>query len=112
VEQGGFHPPDWVKDQLPGSKRTSPGLRGASPRGHAPRRRRGRAAAAAGAQRLRPDLTYALPHLAVQTRIELARTHVVLGDLAGARTLIREIGELLRRRPGLGTLTGEARPFP
>jgi len=32
----------------------------------------------------------------------------VLGDLAGARTLIREIDELLRHRPGLGTLTGEA----
>jgi LuxR family maltose regulon positive regulatory protein len=31
-----------------------------------------------------------------------------LGDTAGARTLIREIDELLKRRPGLGTLVGEA----
>lgn len=60
------------------------------------------------AQRLRPLLTYALPYLAVQTRIELARVHLVLADQAGARTLMREIDDLLRRRPGLGTLAGEA----
>jgi LuxR family maltose regulon positive regulatory protein len=60
------------------------------------------------AQRLRPLLTYAIPHLAVQARIELTRAHLALADLAGARTLMREIDELLRRRPDLGTLTGEA----
>ena len=60
------------------------------------------------AQRLRPLLTYALPHLAVQARIELTRVHLALADLAGARTLMREIDELLKRRPGLGTLVGEA----
>jgi LuxR family maltose regulon positive regulatory protein len=60
------------------------------------------------AQRLRPVLTYALPHLAVQARIELARAHLALADIAGARTLMREIDDLLRRRPGLGTLVGEA----
>jgi LuxR family transcriptional regulator, maltose regulon positive regulatory protein len=61
------------------------------------------------AQRLRPLLTYAIPRLAVQARIELTRAHLALADLAGARTLMREIDELLRRRPDLGTLTGEAR---
>jgi len=60
------------------------------------------------AQRLRPVLTYAFPHLAVQVRIELARVHLALADLAGARTLMREVGDLLRRRPGLGILVGEA----
>ena len=60
------------------------------------------------AQRLRPELTYALPHLAVQARIELARVHLALADLSGARTLMREIDELLRRRPGLGILVGQA----
>jgi LuxR family maltose regulon positive regulatory protein len=59
------------------------------------------------AQRLRPLLTYALPHLAVQARIELAHAHLILGDLAGARTLMREIDELLTRRPGLGALAGQ-----
>jgi LuxR family transcriptional regulator, maltose regulon positive regulatory protein len=60
------------------------------------------------AQRLRPLLTYALPHVAVQARIELTRVHLALADIAGARTLMREIDELLTRRPGLGTLAGEA----
>jgi LuxR family transcriptional regulator, maltose regulon positive regulatory protein len=60
------------------------------------------------AQPLRPLLTYALPHFAVQARIELARVHLTLADLAGARTLMREIDELLRRRPGMGTLGGQA----
>jgi len=60
------------------------------------------------AQRLRPVLTYALPYLAVQARIELARAHLALADLPGARTLMREVDELLRRRPGLGTLAGQA----
>jgi LuxR family maltose regulon positive regulatory protein len=60
------------------------------------------------AQRLRPFLTYAEPTIAVQARIELTRVHLALGDTAGARTLVREIEELLRRRPRLGTLVGEA----
>jgi LuxR family transcriptional regulator, maltose regulon positive regulatory protein len=61
------------------------------------------------AQRLRPLLTYALPYLAVQARIELARVHLALADAEAARTLLREIDEVLRRRPSLGTLVGEAR---
>ena len=61
------------------------------------------------AQRLRPLLTYATPHLAVQVRIELVRVHLALSDLAGARTLMGEIDEILRRRPGLGTLVAEAK---
>jgi LuxR family transcriptional regulator, maltose regulon positive regulatory protein len=59
-------------------------------------------------QRLRHLLTYALPYFAVQARIELIRVHFALADLAGARTLMREVDELLRRRPGLGTVAGEA----
>ena len=61
------------------------------------------------AQRLRPLLTYACPHLAVQARIELIRVRLALADVAGARTLMREIDEILKRRPDLGTLVGEAR---
>jgi LuxR family maltose regulon positive regulatory protein len=62
-----------------------------------------------GAQRLRHLLTYAMPRIATQTRIELARVYLALGDLAGAETLIREIDELLQRRPDLSSLAGEAR---
>ena len=60
------------------------------------------------AQRLRPVLTYAMPHIAAQARIELTRVHLALADIAGARTLMREIDELLNHRPDLGTLVGEA----
>jgi LuxR family maltose regulon positive regulatory protein len=61
------------------------------------------------AQRLRPLLTYAIPHMAVQARIQLVHVHLALADTAGARTLTREIDEILKRRPGLGTLVEEAR---
>ena len=63
------------------------------------------------AQRLRPLLTYALAHFAVQARIELARVHLALSDPAGAWTLMREVDELLRCRPDLGSLVGEAEAF-
>jgi LuxR family transcriptional regulator, maltose regulon positive regulatory protein len=60
------------------------------------------------AQELRPSLTYAVPHLAIQFRIELIRVHLALSDLAGARTLMREVDELLERRPKMGVLVDEA----
>ena len=63
------------------------------------------------AQHLRPLLTYAQPHFAVQARIELARAHLALSDPAGAWTLMREVDELLRCRPDLGSLVGEAEAF-
>jgi LuxR family transcriptional regulator, maltose regulon positive regulatory protein len=46
--------------------------------------------------------------MAVQARIALIRVDLALSDLAGARTLKREIDEILKRRPDLGTLVGEA----
>jgi LuxR family maltose regulon positive regulatory protein len=46
--------------------------------------------------------------VAVQARIELTRAYLTLADMAAARTLMGEIDELLKRRPGLGTLVGEA----
>jgi LuxR family maltose regulon positive regulatory protein len=60
------------------------------------------------AQRLRHLLGYTQPVLAMQARIELTRVHLALADVAGARTLMRETDEILRRRPHLGTLVGEA----
>jgi LuxR family maltose regulon positive regulatory protein len=56
----------------------------------------------ARAQRLRPTLTYAMPHLAVQARLELGACHLALPDPAAARALLREIDEILIRRPDLG----------
>ena len=60
------------------------------------------------ALRLRPLMTYAYPHWAIQLRIALIRVHLALADVAGARTLMREVDEVLKRRPDLGTLVVEA----
>jgi LuxR family transcriptional regulator, maltose regulon positive regulatory protein len=54
--------------------------------------------------RLRPQLTFAIPWLAVQVRVELARVYLALADPAGARTVLREADEVVRRRPDLGAV--------
>lgn len=54
--------------------------------------------------RLRPQATDAFPWNAVQMRLEAARACLVLGEVAAARTLMLEIGEVLRDRPDLGVL--------
>jgi LuxR family maltose regulon positive regulatory protein len=64
--------------------------------------------ALANAQRGRHLLNFAFPYFSVQTLIGLARVRLALADIAGARTLMREIDEILRRRPHLGVLVGEA----
>jgi LuxR family maltose regulon positive regulatory protein len=60
------------------------------------------------AARLRPALTYAMPYFAVQTRLEMARAHVMLSDAGGARVLLREARNVIRLRPDLGTLPAQA----
>ena len=60
------------------------------------------------AMRLRPQLTHAFPWFGVQTRLELARTHLELGDIEGARTLCREAFDVISQRPELGTLREQA----
>lgn len=62
----------------------------------------------ARAQRLRSRLTYALPYLAIQTRLELARAYLAMADSGGAATMLREIDALQRRQPEIGRLPAEA----
>ena len=62
----------------------------------------------ARAQQLRPRATHALPYYAVQARLELTRAYLALADLAAARTVLREVDDLLRWRPDLGTLPHQA----
>jgi LuxR family maltose regulon positive regulatory protein len=62
----------------------------------------------AGAERLGAGLTCALPHLAVQVRLELARNYLALTDAAAARRVLREVDDLLARRPRLGVLGEQA----
>jgi LuxR family maltose regulon positive regulatory protein len=75
--------------------------------------RRGRAddarAELAAARRLTPQLTHALPWLAVQARLELVRAYVTLRDAGAAGMLLAEVEQVLRRRPDLGVLPAEAR---
>jgi LuxR family maltose regulon positive regulatory protein len=57
---------------------------------------------------LRPLLTCAMPHRAVQILLELTRAYLVLGDAAGARLVLREARDILRQRPDLGVLPAQA----
>lgn len=59
------------------------------------------------AMRLRPPLTAALPHRAAQTRLELARVHLALTDVAGARSLLQEARYILQQGLDLGTLPSQ-----
>ena len=62
----------------------------------------------ARADRLRPLLTHAMPHGAVQTLLELARTYLALNNIAATRGVLRQARDILRRRPDLGSLPKQA----
>jgi LuxR family maltose regulon positive regulatory protein len=62
----------------------------------------------ARATRLRPLLTHALPYFAVQTLLELGRACLAMDDAAGARVVLRQARDVLRRRPDLGILATQA----
>lgn len=57
--------------------------------------------------RTRTFCTYAFPTLAVRVRLRLARTSWATADVAAVRHLLREIDDVLLRRPSLGVLTDE-----
>ena len=54
--------------------------------------------------RARPLATFMLPWLAVRLRLHLARVYAALADATAARHLLREIADILRQRPSLGTV--------
>ncbi len=60
------------------------------------------------ADRLRPLLTWFTPALAVQVRLELVRDRLACADPVRARSLLREIDQVLRRVPDLGVLARQA----
>lgn len=59
------------------------------------------------AMRARPVCTSAMPFIAVRVRLQLARLYLSTGDHTSARHLMREIDDLLRVRPDLGTLVDQ-----
>jgi LuxR family maltose regulon positive regulatory protein len=54
--------------------------------------------------RVVPFLTYAIPWLAIQTRAEMARVHLGLGETDAARNLVSAMDAILDRRPDVGIL--------
>ena len=65
----------------------------------------------AHALRLRPKVSWALAGAATLLRLELAKLLLAMADPAGARTMMREIDEILRERPDLGTLVAQVDTF-
>ncbi len=63
------------------------------------------------AMRARPACTFVLPFLAVRSRLQLAKVCWARGDQATAHHLLREIDDILLKRPSLGTLVDEVAEF-
>ena len=59
------------------------------------------------AMRARPSATYTVPWVAVRLRLHLARAYLAIAEPSTARHLLREIDDILIRRPALGTLNDE-----
>ena len=93
-----------IDDYLPAALQLAVSARLALAKGHAASARK----LLVRAMRLRGHLSRAIPWFCVQTQLELARSHLALADVDGARTLLREAGDVMRRRPELGTLRGQA----
>ncbi len=62
---------------------------------------------AALASRLRPVCTSAVP-LSAHFLLQLAHAYLELADPAGARTVLRQVRDILRLRPELGTVARQA----
>ena len=71
--------------------------------------RAGAAVQLAAADRLLPQLTHALPWLADPDRLELTRVELAIGGHEPAAAHMKEVRELLRRRPDLGLLVQRVR---
>ena len=56
---------------------------------------------------LRPAMGVDAPAISVIVLLGLARAHLAVGDPAGARTLVRQAEDIIRRRPDLGVLPGQ-----
>jgi len=63
------------------------------------------------AMRARPSLTFVFPFLAVRLRLQLAKAYWAMAGYSAARHLLREIDDIVLRRPALGALLGEVSEF-
>ena len=63
------------------------------------------------AMRARPSATYLLPYHAVRLRLQLAKIYLAIADPGTVHQLLREIDDILARRPALGALVDEVKDF-
>jgi LuxR family transcriptional regulator, maltose regulon positive regulatory protein len=63
------------------------------------------------AMRARPSLTFMVPYLAVRLRLHLAKVYFAMSDASTGRHLLREIDDIMLRRPALGALAEEVSEF-
>jgi LuxR family transcriptional regulator, maltose regulon positive regulatory protein len=63
------------------------------------------------AMRARPSLTFVFPFLAVRLRLQLAKVYWAMAGYSPARHLLREIDDIVLRRPALGALLEEVSEF-
>jgi LuxR family maltose regulon positive regulatory protein len=54
-------------------------------------------------------LTHAVPWLSVRCLLELARAYVAMSDADGARAVLSQAEEILRKRPNIGPVAEEVR---
>lgn len=59
----------------------------------------------ARAMRARVGCTHLMPYLSVRARLQLAKAYTALGDRSAAWHLLKEIDELLRKRPDVGVVS-------
>lgn len=61
--------------------------------------------------RARIGCTHLMPWISLRVRLQLAMTHVALGDRSAAWHLLREIDDVLHRRPDVGVLARQIEDF-
>jgi LuxR family maltose regulon positive regulatory protein len=63
----------------------------------------------ANAQLLRPILTHALAWVSVRCLLELARAYLAMSDADGAKAVLSQAEDVLRKRPNLGPVVADVR---
>lgn len=58
--------------------------------------------------RARVGCTHLLPYLSIRARMQLAKAHIAAGDRSAAWHLLKEIDDLLRKRPDVGAVAAQA----